>query len=334
MTFFRSDTITVDAALRDIRSGDARTRAAAAAALGDVDPEHRDQAVGALVPALSDPSPDIRAAAASSLGELGGPRAVNQLVLCLDDQIAIVRQTAAIALGKIGDAEAFEPLAIALREGPPDLRFQAATSLAEIDPGRALEPLLAALADADAEVLGAIALALGAVGDAQAGERLVPLLDHARELTRFDAAYALARLGDPRAVPVLSSLARRPELSWDAIESLELLGAGAAADALAALLADTKLARAAQIHAAAALIAAAPEHPSAAMARAQLCAAVGLWWKPDARALAVQQLGRVGGTWAERALHAVRGRWTARGMTDEIDDALRRIRRRIAPESA
>ncbi len=333
MSYFPPTTITFEAAVRDVRAGSPRARAAAAAALGDTAPEQREEAVAALVPALDDLSIEVRAAAASSLGELGGAKAVEALVRCLTDGAPIVRQTAAISLGRIGDPAAFEPLAEALRDGTPDLRFQAATSLVEVDPERAYEPLVAALADRDGEVLGAAALSLGAIGRPEARDRIATLLDHSRAATRFDAAYALARLGDSRGAGVLAEGIDRGDVAWDAIESLELLATDAAVSALAGVLAKPRAAREVRLRAAAALLNARPDHSAAGTARAELLESLSAWWKPDLRGLAIQELGRVGGGWAADALRELGGRWSARKLGDEIGEALRRIeaREKAAP---
>src|SRR3954469_12900327 len=116
---FPSQTITFDAALRDLAAGSPKARAMAAHALGDVtEPVERRRAVDALVRALDDDRPEVRAEACGSLGELGEPSVLAALVRRLDDGVAGVRQAAAIALGTLGGAEGFEPLAEALRDGP------------------------------------------------------------------------------------------------------------------------------------------------------------------------------------------------------------------------
>jgi len=137
---FPSATITFDAALRDLASGSPKARALAAHALGGVtDSVERRRALDALVRALDDDRPEVRAEACSSLGELGEPGAIAPLIKRLADGAAPVRQNAAIALGTMRAADGFDPLAEALATGPADLRFQAATSLAEVDPARAFD---------------------------------------------------------------------------------------------------------------------------------------------------------------------------------------------------
>lgn len=322
-------TLTLDAALRDLASASAQTRATAADALGTAPPESSGAAADALVAALGDRDADVRSAAALSLGELGLERAVPPLLACLDDREARVRQAAIVALGRLGLPSAFEPLAAALTDGSPDVRFQAATSLVEIDAARAFDPLLAALDDPDGEVVGAAALGLGAIGDRRAADPLVARLDHARRETRFEVAYALARLGDPRATPHVAGFVRDPALGWDAVEALELAGDPAGESALAAAMTDDRLAREVMLRAAAALLTIAPGSGHAERARAVLVRGLSAL-RHRHRALAVELLGQVGGGWARAPLEALGRRFGGRKLGDEIADALRRIDARAA----
>jgi HEAT repeat protein len=325
---FPSSTITFEAALRDIAHGRPPARVAAAHALGDAaGADERPRALDALAAALGDDLAQVRAEACASLGALSDERSVPALTARLGDGDAAVRQAAAIALGAIGHPDAFAPLAEALREGPADLRFQAATSLAEVDAARAYDPLVAAIGDADPQVVSAIALSLGAVGDGRATGHLVKLLDHADAGVRFDAAYALAQLGDGRGRALLSDALVDGERGWDAACALEKLGSAADGDALAAALAAKGIAPPVQLRAAGALLRIAPAHASAERARAILLAGLRLRRLPQ-RGVAVEQLGQVGGAWAEEALTQLRRTRRGRDLLDEIDAAVAAIRGR------
>jgi HEAT repeat protein len=320
-------TITVEAALRDLQSRDGRTRAAAAHALGDAPADARDAAADALVAALSDLEPDVRATAALALAEHGLERAVEPIALCLDDGAPGVRQAAAVALGRLGLAAGFAPLADALRRAPPDVRFQAVTSLVEIDPERAAPLLLRALDDDDGEVVGAAALGLGAIGDRTACDRLAALLGHGRRETRFEVAYALARLGDARATATLAEFVADPALGWDAVEALELAGQPTVVAPLARAAFDDKLPREVVLRAAAALLAVAPDAPQAERARTVLLRGLSAL-RYRYRALAVELLGQVGGPWARAPLARLGERFGGRTLAGEIAAALRKIEER------
>jgi HEAT repeat protein len=318
---FPASTITLDAALRDLGSGSPKARVAAAHALGDVtDPTEKRRAVDALVRALDDDRPEVRAEACGSLGGLGELGVVNALLRRLDDGEPAVRQHAAIALGTLRAEPAFDALADALRDGPADLRFQAATSLAEIAGARAFAPLVAALADRDPQVIGAAALALGAIGDPRAKSPLSAVAAHTDAGARFDVAYALAELGDGTGAPALAAATRDPERAWDAVTALARIADAAALDAAVS---DKHVPSEAALLAAGSLLALDPVHGAA---RAALLTGLRSR-KGHVRALAVEQLGAHGGAWAKAPLDAL-ARGKGRDLLEPIANALRAIAER------
>ena len=325
---FPSSTITFDAALRDLAQGSPKARTAAAHALGDIaDPTERRRAVDALVHALDDDRPEVRAEACASLGDLGDTSALPPLIRRLDDGAAAVRQNAAIALGTLAQPEGFEPLAQALRDGPADLRFQAATSLAEIDQARAFDPLLAALDDRDPQVVAAAALSLGAIGDPRAVVPLVERLEHASAATRFDLAYALAELGDPRGRQLLITALGDQERAWDAVGALTRLGAADDAEALGRALTHKATPPEATVLAAGAILKIAPHSAHHDAARRVLLAALGAR-KVHVRGLAVEQLGEIGGGWATAPLEKLARSGKGGELIDAIGAAMRAIQAR------
>ncbi|HTR54382.1 MAG TPA: HEAT repeat domain-containing protein [Kofleriaceae bacterium] len=340
---FPSPTITVEAALRDVASGSPKARAMAAHALGDVtEPAEKQRALDALVRALDDDRPEVRAEAASSLGQLAERSALPHLIKRLGDGAPPVRQNAAIALGALGVAlrattgdpvtrggasDAFGPLADALRDGAPDLRFQAATSLAEVDPARAFAPLIAALADSDPQVVGAAALAVGAIAVElpehadRARDVLRPLVEHGDAGTRFDVAYALAELREPAGRAVLAGSITDEARAWDAVTALGWL---AARDELARAAFGKKVPHEAAVLAAGKLLALDPSHEPARRALVEALRAR----KVNVRALAVEQLGDAGGAWAKPALDKLAGSSKGAELRDPIAAALRAIQER------
>jgi HEAT repeat protein len=332
---FPSSTITIDAALRDLVQGSPKARAFAAHALGDVtDPTEKARAADALMVALEDDRPEVRAEAASSLGDLKESAALPKLIKRLDDGSPAVRQNAAIALGTIGNADAFDALAEALRQGPADLRFQAATSLAEIDQVRAYEPLVAALGDQDPQVVGAAALSLGAIGDKKAIAALAPVVDHRDRSARFDAAYALAELGDAAGQGILVEAVNDPERSWDAITALATLGSTAtspsaarAVEALGRALTNRQVPPEATVLAAGRVLAIAPESAHADAAQRVLLAALQAR-KTHVRGLAVEQLALSGGEWAKLPLEKLARSGKGADLLEAIAAALEAIAKR------
>jgi HEAT repeat protein len=322
---FPSSTITFDAALRDLAQGSPKARTAAARALGDVeDPAERRRAVEALVRALDDDRPEVRAEACASLGGLGDASVLAALIRRLDDGMPGVRQNAAIALGTLGHGEAFEPLAQALREGPADLRFQAATSLAEIDPVRAFEPIVAALDDDDPQVVAAAALSLGAIGDPRAVPLLVERLDHGDPATRFDIAYALAEIGDARGREVLAAALGDRDRAWDAVTALTRLAAPDDAELLGRALISKATPPEAIVLAAGAILKIAPNGVHHDASRRVLLAALGAR-KVHIRGIAVEQLAEVGGAWAVAPLEKLARSGKGADLLDAIASALHAI---------
>jgi HEAT repeat protein len=331
VTYFPANTITTDAALRDLQTGSPKARAAAAHALGDVVGDERARAAKALRAALDDTHAAVRAEAAASLGEIGGETEgiVELLAKRLSDGDPQVRQNAAISLGTLGQPAGFAPLVTALQEGPPDVRFQAASSLAEIDAVMAFDPLVAALDDRDPHVAGAIALALGAIGDARAIDPLVALLDRLNPEVKFDAAYALAELRDPRGRAVLATALDDAARAWDAATALEWLGGEDDARALASLLDKKKAEPHAVVRAAGAILrlarTVAVSNIDTSAAKRALLAALAQRKLP-VRGLAVQELATAGDDdWARQPLERLRAGRKGRELAEEIAETLRQI---------
>jgi HEAT repeat protein len=285
--------------------------------------------VPALIAALEDARPEVRAEACASLGALGDAAAVSGLARRLTDGVPAVRACAASALGTLGHADGFAPLAEALRDGPSDLRPQAAMSLAEIDQARAFDPLVAALADVAAPVVAAAALSLGAIRDPRAIPLLVPHLDHAAADTRFDVAYALAELGDGRGRELLTRALAEPGRVWDALGALAWLCAPEDADAIAGCLVRKGTPPEATLRAAGTLLAVAPDSRHVDAARRVLLAALTVR-KIHLRGLAVEQLAAVGGAWAREPLERLAGSSKGRDLIDPIAEALAAIKTRSA----
>jgi HEAT repeat protein len=175
-------------------------RAAAAAALGEIDD---DRAVEPLIAAVKDPGANVRAAAARALGQLGDVRAVDRLIMALRDHESVVRGAAAVALGEIGDLKAVEPL-INVLHGREDVRAAAASALGQIGDPRAVEPLIAALKDL--RLCVAAAEALVQIGAPAAAPLVASLRDRA-EVVRNAAAEALiVQIGQPALGPLLAAL--------------------------------------------------------------------------------------------------------------------------------
>ena len=286
------------AVLGDQRAGGAHLRAAAATALGELKAEaaaslyeralarqsddhwqleterlstlHLETLVGALVEALRDPAPEVRAAAANACVDLclaEPPRAlladkhlpsstldaeghqgasqtlalaVEPLSDALQDEDAAVRAAAATALGWIGEQRAAGPLARSLKDPVEACRIAAAMALGLLRSPVALKPLARALGDASVEVQQQAAESLALLDDPITAELLADVLtDEGESLeVRAAAARALGQLHVPQALPVLQAFLDEPQpaLRLAAVEALGRLRFGRAYRQVAPLL--------------------------------------------------------------------------------------------------
>jgi HEAT repeat protein len=213
-----------------------QVRVQAAEMLGAHGPAGKDVAGPALVAALRDRNPEMRAVAAVSLEKVGyvSPEAVPPLIAMLkqssDERVraarglavqgaaakaavapltallgdpeAEVRWNAAWALGKIGpEARAAVPALVArLKDDAAPVREHAAEALGDIGPdARAAVPdLVLALKDADARVRRDAVRSLGQIGPAasSAAPAIRELLKDESERVRTAAGTALKQVGE------------------------------------------------------------------------------------------------------------------------------------------
>jgi HEAT repeat protein len=225
----------VDAEIARLRKRRAWRRATSAHRLGDMGSA---KAIEPLLERLTeDGDRAVRAAAARSLGRLGGPAAAPALVASLAQKSipAGVASQAVLALGapslpflrdiarsstaheravvleligELGGAGDERLLLECLKDPSAEVRAAAARGLRNLAGPRAAAALRAALADRIVFVRLAAAEALGALGDLEAAPALIEL---ARSEPNFDAAAAAARAAariDPAAV---TAAARDPQ---------------------------------------------------------------------------------------------------------------------------
>jgi HEAT repeat protein len=168
-------------------------RAAAALAMGRIGDRI---AVGSLSEALKDPAPEVRFAAALSLGKLPADGVATRLEHVLRfDPVWQTRYAAAIALGRTHKAFAADALSHALTDDADwQVRQQAARSLQELGTAHAAAALEDGMFDPDPSVRAAAGAGLAAIGDAD---------------QRQNVAQAAKEESDPTVRAVLASATRR-----------------------------------------------------------------------------------------------------------------------------
>ncbi len=109
------DTRATDVLVVGLKDNDVLVRTNSALALGELTgPQSAGEVLksrGALVDALSDSEPRVRAMAASALGRTKASEAVEPLIGALDDSDLLVRRTATVVLQGFDDPRATEALA-------------------------------------------------------------------------------------------------------------------------------------------------------------------------------------------------------------------------------
>lgn len=183
--------------------------------VGDV-----ERLILALAPAHH---PEVRRAAAASLGDLVDTRAVPALMELLDEREDQVRLAAVLALAKIADPRAAPRLMPLLSDPDGDVRTATVIALGMIGDGAAVPGLLVALADPHTPVRDAAAWALGAMRDSRAVRPLIRALSDPEWHVRMEAEWALLEIREPAVEPLIAALGDEG-VRWKAAGVLVKLG--------------------------------------------------------------------------------------------------------------
>lgn len=225
----------LDAAIRDLADEKAKVRISA---IGDLtrfaDGDQRETVIAELLKMLRDDDGEVRAQAATALGDAVATQAVMPLLVMIEDEHPLARQLAVEALGAIGDPRAAARLRRALDDDRPEIRFQATIALPRVDAEDAERALAQATTDED-HAVRYIALRVAEervstdgkpLGDELAAAAAARLEDERPEI-RVAAALVLAAAGrdDGRAVllAVVDDQLKTPEPE-DEAAALEAAG--------------------------------------------------------------------------------------------------------------
>ena len=222
-----------------LASSDQEERRDAVMRLGNL---HTAEASRAAAPALSDPSPVVRATATKAVLSLPPDESAAVLLPSLKDKDEFVRREVAYALGRTRSRTATAALIERLLSDKEDgVRAAAAVALGDIADEAAVVTLAGTLApelmargsgkqkrEQNVFVLRSAAVALGQIGSRAGVPALIAVLNNEKldSDVRREAARSLGRIGDPAAAPALraASTAADPFLSQLAYEALRKLG--------------------------------------------------------------------------------------------------------------
>ncbi|HKS38425.1 MAG TPA: HEAT repeat domain-containing protein [Verrucomicrobiae bacterium] len=170
----------------------------------------RHTAADVLLSLLEDYDPDLRQAAAESLGRIGDPRAVEPLVRTLDDASPWVRKSAAKSLESLR----WQPADAAqrARQLVVQEKWDDAVAFGEM----AVPPLVTSLSSGDSQTRLAAVGALAQLRDPSSADAIAALLRDKHGPVRQAAAEALKQLGAELSDPDLSALAAIALRDWQA----------------------------------------------------------------------------------------------------------------------
>ena len=170
---------------------------------------HLEAASRAVLPALQDPDPIVRATAVKSILSVGGEKSVGYLLPLLNDKDEFVRRETAYALGLTKSRSATAALSQRLlQDKEQGVRAAAAVALGEIADEAAVVPLVQTLTStkkANVFVLRASAVALGKIRSRAGTAALISTLGNEKlpSDVRREAARSLGLIGDPSAADAL-----------------------------------------------------------------------------------------------------------------------------------
>ncbi|MFN0182011.1 MAG: HEAT repeat domain-containing protein [Gemmatimonadales bacterium] len=166
-------------------------------------PQDTGAVVPALIAALKDQSPEVRRAAAQSLGNLEDRRATNGLIGLLDDEDTHVRMAAVEALGQLEDRQSVPALVARMSDPSKEIRREAMQALAQMKEAVGVEVFRAALADEDAETRRAALYAMVERRDKASAPVIAGMVKDRDAEVRQAALHALGELEDPKNVAAI-----------------------------------------------------------------------------------------------------------------------------------
>ena len=235
-----------------LEDGGSLVRESAAIAMGKLD-NNNSKINSTLINILGDPSPEVRIAAAQSLGkhgeqeladaftkaltgnmeaiytlkrlsESGDNRFLPSMINCLKNPSTEISKFACITLGKIGHPDSIIPLVDCLGSENPDIADSAVDALVETGE-ESVEPVIESLNSPDFHVRENAAIALGKLKDKRALEPLLKAINDPIPGVCKACCFALGELGEPKAFePLIKRLDDYSEIKAAACNALGSLG--------------------------------------------------------------------------------------------------------------
>ena len=247
---------------QQLRIGSVKTRLAVVEKLSL---DYDQNAVGPLIFALKDKSPDVRCMAARALLRYNDPKAVEPLIAILKDQVPLARAAAAETLGRLGDPKAITALTALLRDSDLIVRGIAVRGLNRLGwkPASESDRVLQILAMGNLQELVAMGpegighlletlrngtpnkqcaavKALGQVTDSRVLPAMLEALKKNVPAVRSAALGVLQNLADPHTFPEIEPLLRddSPSVRSAAVEASTMCGGRKAVPSLINCLKD------------------------------------------------------------------------------------------------
>ncbi len=181
-------------------------------------------AVPALIEALRNDNPNVRAGAAEVLGEIRDPVALPPLLAAVYDSQPEVRISVAVALSEFPNPKAAEAVLSSMRDDNPHVREVVARLVNRLKDPRGVEALIVATRDPNQSVQLSAWHALGASGDQRAVEPLRGALKSGNAAIRMIAINSLVSVRDPEAITDLISEYRNDTDQSTRVRALAVLG--------------------------------------------------------------------------------------------------------------
>lgn len=211
----------IDVSLREyVEHEKPQIRRAAATTIGRVGSTHHLYLLQRLI---EDEDPSVREQAAFACGLIRNRSAIVFLLPHLEDENQEVRARTIEALSKIGGEDLPEKITPLLKDTSVDLRNQATLALWRLDHKQAVPDLISALHSAKGEFLHNVSYALMRLATPECFEVFKELLGNSDPEVRANAVKGFGNLKDPRALPFVFNLLQDPDQGV-AVEAIRTLG--------------------------------------------------------------------------------------------------------------